>query len=275
MREQKVGFVGGGNMSAAIAGGLLASGKPAGHIRIAEPDQGRRRWLRESIPGIAISGDNAEVASAVDCVVLAVKPDVVRPVCEALAGRLGASKPLFISIAAGVRSPLIASWLGEGAAIVRVMPNQPALLQQGVSALYAGADVDQPARELAQAIMAAVGTVVWVERESDLDAVTAISGSGPAYFFLLIDMMIKTAVELGLEPAAARSLAIGTASGAAALAAGADDSMDELIARVRSPGGTTAAALDSLEKQNVRDIFSAALAAARDRAAAMALEAEK
>lgn len=155
------------------------------------------------------------------------------------------------------------------------MPNQPALLQLGVSALYAGAGVDERARDLAQTIMAAVGTVVWVEHENDLDAVTAISGSGPAYFFLLIDMLIKSAIDMGLEPAAARSLAIGTSSGAAALAARADVSMDDLIARVRSPGGTTAAALDSLEKQNVRAIFSAALEAARDRAAAMAIEAEK
>jgi pyrroline-5-carboxylate reductase len=155
------------------------------------------------------------------------------------------------------------------------MPNQPALLRLGVSGLYAKSRDSSAERELATFVMASVGKVVWVENESDIDAVTAISGSGPAYFFLLIDMLIRTATDMGLDAAAARELAVQTAVGAAALAANTTDDMGSLIGRVRSPGGTTAAALDRLEEQNVRAIFSTALVAARNRANELADEAGK
>ena len=155
------------------------------------------------------------------------------------------------------------------------MPNQPALLRLGVSALFANAKSGESDRDLAETIMAAVGKVVWVGNESDIDSVTAISGSGPAYFYLLIDMLVQIATSLGLDDAAARTLATETALGASTLAAASDEAMDELIAKVRSPGGTTAAALDSLEDQNVRAIFNTALRAARDRAIELADEAGK
>ena len=173
------------------------------------------------------------------------------------------------------RSDDIDRWLGGDLAIVRVMPNQPALIRQGASGLFANARVSSSDIERARQIMGAVGTVVTVDREADIDAVTAVSGSGPAYVFLLIDMLEKTAVDLGLEETAAARLAIDTAAGAAALAKASGDSMNTLIERVRSPGGTTAAALDSLEAQNVRAIFADALAAARDRAVVLADEAHK
>ena len=171
---------------------------------------------------------------------------------------------------AGVRSADIDTWLGGGLAIVRVMPNQPALLRRGIAGLYANERTASSDIDRASDIMGAVGEVVRVPREADIDAVTAISGSGPAYFFLLIVMLEKTAAELGIEPAAAARLALATARGSAELAAAGGGSMDELIARVRSPGGTTAAALDSLEAAGVRAIFRAALEAARDRAIELA-----
>ena len=194
-------------------------------------------------------------------------------VCRDLAATVQANKPLIVSIAAGVRSFDIDSWLGGGLAIVRAMPNQPALLRLGVSALYANEEASAADRELAATIMGSVGKVVTVPTEVDVDVATAISGSGPAYFYLLIDMLAKTAKSLGLDEETARTLATETAVGAAALAANSDETMDELIARVRSPGGTTAAALDCLEQQDVRDIFAAALTAARDKATQLADEA--
>jgi pyrroline-5-carboxylate reductase len=207
--------------------------------------------------------------------VLAVKPQVLPTVCRELASTVKESKPLIISIAAGVRSDDIDAWLGGGQSIVRVMPNQPALLRLGVSGLFANEQVSERERARATEIVAAIGHVVQVDNESDIDTVTAVSGSGPAYFFLLIELLRKAAVEFGLNQHAAKTLAIETATGAAALAAHSDESMDELIARVRSPGGTTAAALDSLEADQVRDIFARAIAAARNRAATLANDAHQ
>ena len=229
-------------------------------------------WLAE-LPGAIVGDDNSATAGRADCIVLATKPQVLAGVCRELAVTVQAQKPLIISIAAGVRSNDIDSWLGGGRAVIRVMPNQPAFLGLGVSALFANQQCDESDRELATTVMAAVGKVVQVNAETDIDSVTAISGSGPAYFYQLIDMLLQNAVAFGLDDATARTLAIETAVGAAALAADSDVAMDELIARVRSPGGTTAAALDSLEQQDIRAIFATALAAARNRATELADEA--
>lgn len=260
-------------MTLAIAGGLLASGVPADRIIVAEPQRKQRDYLAEQLDGIAIEENNSVAAAAVDCLVLATKPQVLADVCHELAAAVQANKPLIVSIAAGVRASDIDTWLGGDLPVIRVMPNQPALLRQGVSGLYANSRSSSADRELASNIMSAVGKVVWVDSESDIDAVTAISGSGPAYFFLLIDMLIKTATDMGLDASAARELAVETAAGAAALATHTSDDMGDLIARVRSPGGTTAAALDRLEEQDVRAIFSTALIAARNRAFELANEA--
>jgi pyrroline-5-carboxylate reductase len=274
-RDKQVGFVGGGNMTLAIAGGLLSSGFPPDHIGIAEPAPDQRARLAAALPGTRIITDNAALARNVDCLVLATKPQVLGDVCRGLAEIAQVRRFLIISIAAGIRSQALAAWLGSGLAIIRVMPNQPALLGLGASALCANAEANAADRELATTIMRAVGKVVWVRDETDIDVVTAVSGSGPAYFYLLIDMLIKTAATLGLDDATARTLAVQTAVGAAALAAESDATMDELIARVRSPGGTTAAALDSLEQHDIRAIFATALRAARDRAEFLANEAER
>ena len=260
-------------MTRAIAGGLLASGIAGLDIAIAEPSSEQRQNLAEELRGIKITADNSAGAAEANCLVLATKPQVLADVCRELAAVAQTNKPLIVSIAAGIRSSDIDSWLGGGLAIVRVMPNQPALLRLGVSALFANDQASDDDRRLATMIMSAVGKVVQVATEADIDAVTAISGSGPAYFYLLIDVLVSTAKNLGLDAQAARTLATETAVGAAALAANSDEAMGQLIARVRSPGGTTAAALDSLEQQGVRDIFATALIAARDRATELADEA--
>jgi pyrroline-5-carboxylate reductase len=257
-------------MTRAIAGGLLASGFDASDILISEPSAEQRESLSKGFPGATVSADNAAVAAGANCLVLAVKPQVLAPVCLDLAATVQRSKPLVISIAAGIRSADIDAWLGGDVAIVRVMPNQPALLRKGISGVFANGRVSNVDFAKAESIIGAVGKVVQVPAEADIDAVTAISGSGPAYFFLLIDMLLKTGKELGLDESTAAALAIETASGAAALASHSAEPMDALISRVRSPGGTTAAALDSLDASGVRAIFDTALKAARDRAIELA-----
>lgn len=268
-----IAFIGGGNMARAIAGGLIDSGFPARRLRIAEPNETARSDLVDLFPGAVIGSDNDIIAAGADTVVLAVKPQVLPYVCRNLSATVQAQRPLIVSIAAGVRSVDIDEWLGGGLAIIRAMPNQPALLRRGVAGLYANPEASGADRERASGILAAVGAVVVVEDERDIDAVTAISGSGPAYFYLLTDILEQAGVELGLPADAARKLAAGTAVGAAALMERTGDSMDALIAKVRSPGGTTAAALDYLERRNARAIFAAAIRAARDRAEQLADEA--
>ena len=216
MSNNRVGFIGGGNMTRAIASGLLAGGSPDLTIAIAEPAAEQRKRLADELPGAKITDDNEHVAAQVNCLVLATKPQVLAEVCYKLAATVQASRPLVISIAAGIRSIDIDSWLGGGLAVVRVMPNQPALLRLGVSALFANDRVSTSDREVATTIMKSVGKVVPVSTEADIDAATAISGSGPAYFYLLIDMLVKNSERLGLNEQAARTLAIETAVGAAA-----------------------------------------------------------
>lgn len=270
MSESTIAFIGGGNMTRAIAGGMVDSGFPTKRLAISEPQSDTRVALARKFPGALICDDNDRVAATGETVVLAVKPQVMRDVCRALQDTTQRARPLVVSIAAGIRSHDIDTWLGGGLAVVRVMPNQPALVRRGVSALYANARTSAGQKERAHRILSAVGSVVDVCSEAEIDAATAVSGSGPAYFFLLIDMLASTAESLGIDAQAARVLAVETARGAAELAAREDDGMDALIARVRSPGGTTAAALDSLEGAKVRDIFAAAITAARDRAIELA-----
>ena len=275
MSLDTVGFVGGGNMTQAIAGGLLENGFEAGKISISEPNAARQDALNASLGGVFVSGDNDVVVTRSRCVVLSVKPQILAAVCKDLAVAVQATRPLIISIAAGPRIDDIDHWLGGNNSIVRVMPNQPALLGKGVSGIYGNAATSSEELAAAKSILSAVGPVVELPSEADIDAVTAISGSGPAYFYLLIDMIAKTGVELGLGEEEAQKLAVETALGAAALAKSSGDSMDALISRVRSPGGTTAAALDSLEENGVRDIFTNALTAARDRATELADQAHE
>jgi len=270
MEHESVAFIGGGNMTRAIVGGLLEDGFAPQNISIAEPMAEQRELLADTMPGVFVSADNDDVVAKANSVVLSVKPQVIAAVCRKLAVAVQENKPLIISIAAGPRIADIDHWLGGGNAIARVMPNQPALLQKGVSGLFVNDRTSAEQLETARKIMSAVGAVITVPVEDDIDAVTAVSGSGPAYFYLLIDMIAKTGERLGLSESAARDLAIETAVGATTLAQASGDSMDELISRVRSPGGTTAAALDSLLNSGVRDMFATAVTAARDRATELA-----
>lgn len=275
MSTYTVGFIGGGNMARALVGGLISSGYSPGNLSIAEPDAERRGVLQAEFPGVRISDDNNDVAAGADCLVLAVKPQLMRDVCVGLAETVQARKPLIISVAAGTHSRDIDTWLDAELAVVRVMPNQPALLLEGASALFPNELTSNEQRDRATEIMSAVGSVVHVPDEDSIDAVTAISGTGPAYFYLLIDMLIQSAEEFGLDSQAAHKLVMDTAKGSAALAAVSGETMEAMIAHVRSPGGTTAAAFEVFDEEKVRDVFAKAFVAARDRAVLLAESSSK
>ena len=262
-------------MARAIAGGLIRSGVDPTHVLISEPLAEQRDTLRAQFTSSVIVEDNNEVAAAAGTMVLAVKPQILKQVCEDLRDAVQQRMPLVVSIAAGPRVDDIDRWLGGNLEIVRVMPNQPALVDQGVSALFANSRTDELGRILAEKVMTAVGEVVWVDDEALLDAVTAVSGTGPAYFYLLIDAMIESAIRLGLDAETARTLAVETARGSATLAAAEAEDMPSLIERVRSPGGTTTAAFERLDAADVRGIFSEAIDAAKDRSIELAAEADK
>jgi pyrroline-5-carboxylate reductase len=268
---QRIAFIGGGNMATALIGGLLARGAAPGAITVADPDpQQRARLSRDA--AVAVEQDGAAAAHGADIVVLAVKPQQMAEVARGLAPVLAGRRPLVISVAAGIRLHDLARWLGAGVPLVRAMPNRPALVGAGVTALYAEPGVDDTARDVAEAILRACGPTVWVPDEAQLDVVTAISGSGPAYFFLLIEVLESVAMELGLDPATARTLAVETAQGAGRMAAESTDTPAELRAQVTSKGGTTAAALAVLEEAGVRDIFRRAVTAAARRSGELARE---
>ena len=266
----KVAYVGGGNMARALAGGMLAAGYEPSHLWISEPAPAQREHLARELPGAVIVESNADAVRNAECVLLAVKPQILADVCKPLASVVQQSRPLVISIAAGVRASDIEDWLGGSLPVVRVMPNQPALLQLGISGLYANEHTSGHQLRAATNIISTTGPVVKVATEEDIDTVTAVSGTGPAYFYLLVDMLVKAAVELGLEYDDAVTLVLETARGAGEMAEQSGESMDSLIARVRSPGGTTAAAFDYLDGTDFRAIFTAAVVAARDRAVELA-----
>ena len=273
MISNKVGLIGGGNMGRAIAGGLLRGGMHATDLMIAEPLPEQCARLRQELYGIMVSEDNDKVAAEAEVLLFAVKPQILKQVCTGLAAIAQKTQPLVMSIAAGCRIDDIDEWLGGGLSVVRVMPNQPALIDQGISALYANERTDRAGRAMAEKIMTAVGQAVWLDSESKMDAVTAVSGTGPSYFYLLIDCMIEAGIGSGIDPQTARKLAVETARGATSLAAAETESMASLIGRVHSPGGTTTAAFEVLDAADVRGIFARAIDAAEKRAAELAEEA--
>ena len=270
MINSKVGLIGGGNMARAIGGGLLRGGMNATNLMIAEPLAAQCELLREELYGAMVTEDNKRVAEAADILLFAVKPQILKPVCEDLVEEVQAQRPLVMSIAAGPKIDDIDAWLGGGLSVVRVMPNQPALIDQGISALFANERTSDERRAQAEKIMTAVGHSVWLDAESKMDAVTAVSGTGPSYFYLLIDVMIESAIRYGLDAETARALAVETARGATALAAAETESMASLIERVRSPGGTTTAAFEYLDAKDARGIFGRAIEEAEKRAAELA-----
>lgn len=265
MGNQIIAFIGGGNMARSLIGGLVADGFSPGRIRVADPNPEQRRGLSEAF-GVQGADSNLEAVRDADAVVLAVKPQVMRDVAEELAPALNGGGTLVLSIAAGVREPDLNRWLGGDAAVVRAMPNTPALVQTGATGLYANAKVGTAQRSLAESLMRAVGLTRWLEDEKLLDAVTGISGSGPAYFFLLMELMEDAGTHLGLPRETARLLTIQTALGAARMALESDDDPQTLRRRVTSPGGTTEQAVRTLEEGQIRELVERAVRAAAVRA---------
>lgn len=268
MSDTIITFIGGGNMARSLIGGLIADGHTAAHLRVAEPDSARRQALIDDF-GVQAFADNATAARGAAAVMLAVKPAMMATVSGELAGQIRSQASLVISIAAGVRSADLGRWLGDGVAIVRAMPNTPALVQTGATALYANAVVNTEQHDLAETILRAVGMVVWLPDEAQMDAVTALSGSGPAYFFYTMEAMQAAGESLGLEPRTAQLLTLETALGAARMALESADDAATLRQRVTSPGGTTAAAIEQLQAGELGPLYTKAMRAAAERAAAM------
>ena len=264
-----VGFIGAGNMARSLAGGLLKNGWDKTRVLMSDPDPAQRQAV-ESLLQLSVFAENDAVAARADILVLAVKPQVLSTVAIALAKNVQKKKPLVLSIAAGVRIADIEHWLGQDLAIVRGMPNTAALIGSGASGLYANRHVSPSLRDEAESILRAVGVTVWVAEEPLLDVVTALSGSGPAYFFLVMEALEQAAIENGLEPAQARLLTLETAYGAAKMALEGGDEPGLLRARVTSPGGTTEQAVNTLEAGGLRQLLQAAMHAAIIRARELA-----
>lgn len=264
--QSPIAFIGGGNMARSLIGGLLRTGMTPTQIRVVEPVSPLREALHKDF-GVAVFEQAAQAVEGAGTWVFAVKPQVMRPVCEGLATQAQAQAPLVISIAAGITSDQLDRWLGDGVRVVRVMPNTPALLGAGASGLYARPGVDADGRALAQALLAAAGTTVWIDDEAQMDAVTALSGSGPAYVFLLAEAMIDAGVREGLPPDTARQLALQTVFGAGRMLIESGVDAAELRKRVTSPNGTTQAALERFEAGGLRGLVADAIHAARLRGA--------
>lgn len=271
MNTRTIGFIGGGNMATSLISGLIASGHEPQHIWVSDTNAETLQRHAEQL-GVKVSQDNQAVVEAVDVVVIAVKPQVLKSVIQPLAATIQERQVLVVSVAAGINQDSLARWLGEGVAIVRCMPNTPALVLTGATALHANDRVSPQQKDLAENILRAVGLALWVEDEAQLDAVTAVSGSGPAYYFLLMEAMEKAALELGLDERSARLLIQQTALGAAKIALESSESPTVLRERVTSPNGTTQKAIETFQENGFVDIVSKALHAARDRSIEMSKE---
>lgn len=269
MSDSNIAFIGGGNMARSLIGGLVSAGTPSRTISVSEPQPELRNNLQEDF-GINVHSDNISAATGARVIVLAVKPQVLQEVVVSLGRLVTEQQPLLVSVAAGVTAPSIERWVGGQPALVRVMPNTPALVGAGISTLYANENVDKDQRRLAETIMSAVGKTVWIEDESLMDTVTAVSGSGPAYFFYVMQAINDAAMNNGLDAATARLLTLETALGAARLALESAEDPGTLQKRVTSPGGTTEAAINVLDSSGVNDAFQNAVSAARARGSDLA-----
>lgn len=258
----KISFIGGGNMASALIGGLIQQGFEAGDLCVVEVNETARASLTRAFV-LATYGHITDAAVSGDVIVLAVKPQQLKAVAQELAPHL--RNQLVVSIAAGVRANDLARWLGGYRCIVRTMPNTPALVRQGITALYALSGVNPAQRDQAQRIMQAVGHCVWLDDEGQMDAVTAMSGSGPAYVFYFMEAMEAAGVELGLAPEQARELALATFLGAAQLANQGQEAPAALRAKVTSKGGTTEAAIRAMDQADIKTHIIAAVKAAADR----------
>ena len=264
MSNSKIAFIGGGNMARSLIGGLVATGMSSKDISVSEPKADLREKLTKDF-GVNALEENASAVMGANVIVLAVKPQILQEVVIPLGDLIAKARLLLISVAAGVTCSSIERWVGSQPALIRVMPNTPALIGAGISALYANSNVSDDQRALAEKIVIAVGKTVWIEEESLMDTVTAVSGRGPAYFFYMMQAIIDAAVREGLDAETARLLSLETALGAARLAIESTENPDILQKQVTSPGGTTEAAIQVLNDYGVQNTLQKAVSAARAR----------
>ncbi len=269
MQSPVIAIIGAGHMGSSLITALVQNGHPADKIWATCPDQTKLNQLHHFFP-IHTTTDNNLAVKQADILILAVKPQILQQVALEIASQVEMRKPLIISIATGIRLASLQAWLGATIAIVRAMPNMPAMIGAGATAMYANSIVNPEQLNLAETILRSVGVVVWLPKESLIDAVTAISGSGPAYFFLLMEILLQTAIDLGLAKDTALLLIKETALGASRLAMESDHSFQELRQQVTSPGGTTEKAISVLEEHHMQDIFKQAIIAAAKHAEELA-----
>jgi len=265
-----IGFIGAGNMAYALIKGLVNNGYDTDNIKISDLDESLLS-SRSAELGVETFSNNSDLVGVCDVVVLAVKPQVMSSVCKELNGAVKSSH-LFVSIAAGIRANDICRWLGGDYALVRTMPNTPALVQQGVTGLFANDLVAENHKEIVFSVLSAVGDCFWVSEEKLIDAITAISGSGPAYFFLMMQSMTQAGMALGLNEETASALSVKTALGASVMATNSNDDPKQLRANVTSPNGTTQAAIETFQDQNFEGIVANATRAAFDRAHELSIQ---
>ena len=265
-----IAFIGGGNMASCIIGGMLANGFSAQQILVSDPGEQARTNIQETY-GIAATADNHAAVADADIIILAVKPQVMGAVVTDLARSLSSSSAV-VSIAAGIQIADLQTWLGASQAIVRAMPNTPAMVRCGAAGLFANPFINSQQKKSIETIFNAVGIACWVDSEAQIDAVTAVSGSGPAYFFLVMEVMQKIGEELGLSEQTARQLTIQTALGAAQMASTGSLNTTQLRQQVTSPGGTTHAAIETFNSGGIEDSFRQAMKAALTRAEQMSRE---
>ena len=269
----KISFIGAGNMAGSIIAALVSGGTPAHDITVSAPSLTRTKPLADQL-GVKITDDNRKAVAEADVVVLAVKPQNMAEVCKHIAGYLP-QQALVISVAAGLTCAHFESWLGSNVAVVRSMPNTPSKIGSGASGLYANHNTSAAQQQVAESILKATGIVAWVKDEALIDSVTAVSGSGPAYIFLMVESMIDAAVEQGMDRQAATDLALQTTLGAAKLAQQSDVDVAELRRQVTSPNGTTERAIASFEQAGFREVVKNAMLACADRAREMAQSLKK
>ena len=266
-----ISFIGAGNMASAIIGGMLDSGFKAANIWVSAPDDNHLQSIRKQF-GVSVPTDNRYCAEQADMVVLAVKPQVMASVCSDIAPVVQNTRPLMVSIAAGLEASTLDEWLGGGLPLVRVMPNTPSLVGKGAAGLYANDQVKEKQKTMVESVFNSIGSALWVEDESLLHAVTALSGSGPAYFFLMLEALEEAATDAGIAGETARALAIQTMAGAAEMAGRSEHDPGQLKRNVMSPGGTTEQAIQTFEEGGMRDLVKKAYSAAYKRSGEMAKE---
>lgn len=269
--QTKICFIGAGNMAQSLIGGLVASDYPKNKLIATDPNDEIQTQIVQQF-GIECIADNDQAIAQSDIVVLAVKPQILKQVCQAIAPSIQNKNPLIVSVAAGIECIDIEHWLGGNLAVVRTMPNTPSLIQTGAAGLFANANVSEEQKSQAEHIMRAAGITLWVNEEAKLDIVTALSGSGPAYYFLFMEAMEQTAVKLGLDEKSAHLLTMQTALGAAKMVMESRQDCATLRRNVTSPNGTTEKAIESFEAANLRQIVDQAMQQSYKRAGELAKE---